>query len=142
MIYLVDERILKRKIIQINESLQMITKYINISYKEFENDKVIQNVVEFNLFIIINQMAEIANHIIVDNDYGIIETLSDGFRVLKQKGYISESNMNNYIKMVGFRNIIAHQYVDLKKEIVFDVIKNKLKDIVEFVNMIDKEFID
>ncbi|WP_094549501.1 type VII toxin-antitoxin system HepT family RNase toxin [Petroclostridium xylanilyticum] len=137
---MVDQRILQRKIVQINESIQMIAGYAHLGYEQFITDKVVQNVVEYNLFIIINQMAEIANHIVVDNGYGTIEMLSDGFRILKQKGYISDSEAATYIKMVGFRNIIAHQYTSLDKKIVYDVMKNKLDDIKKFLVMLHDNF--
>lgn len=138
---MVDERVLKKKINQINKSLEMITKYLNITYEEFLNNKIAQDVIEYNLFIIINQITEIANHIAVDNGYGSIETMSDGFRLLNKKGYISDKDMQTYTKMVGFRNVIAHQYTDLNKEIVFDVMKNRLNDIVNFIKMVDENFI-
>ena len=141
MQYLVDERILKKKIIQINSSLQMITKYLDLSYDEYLSDNIAQNIVEYNLFIIINQIIDIANHIVVDNEYGTIETMSDGFILLNKNGFISKKDMDIYIKMVGFRNVIAHQYIDLNKAIAYDVMKNRLKDIVEFLKTVDKNFI-
>jgi len=81
-----------------------------------------------------------ANHIAVDNNYGQIDTLSDGFKLLNKREYISNKELETYIKMVGFRNIIAHQYMDLNKEIVYDIMKNRLNDIMRFIKMIDKEF--
>jgi len=34
--------------------------------------------------------------------------------------------------MAGFRNILVHDYIDLDREIVYDIIKNNLKDIENF----------
>lgn len=138
---MVDQRILKKKIIQVNESMQMITGYLNFSYEEFINDKVAQNVIEYNLFIIINQIIDMANLIVVDNGYGSIEILSDGFTLLNKKGYISNKDLDTYVKMVGFRNIIAHQYIDLNKDIVYEVLKHKLNDLIKFIKMVDENFI-
>jgi uncharacterized protein YutE (UPF0331/DUF86 family) len=138
---MVDQRILKKKIIRINESMQIITGYLNLSYEEFMNDRIAQNVIEYNLFIIINQMIDMANHIVVDNGYGSIETLSDGFKLLNKKGYISNKDLDTYIKMVGFRNVIAHQYIDLNKDIVYEVLHHKLNDLIKFIKVMDEKFI-
>ncbi len=138
---MVDQQLLKRKINQIEKSLKMIEKYKDISYDNFINNEIVQSVVEYQLFTIINQMADIANHIVIDNGYGSVETMSDGFRILQKKEFIIEKHMDCYIKMVGFRNIIAHQYIDISKVIVYDILKNKLNDIKRFLLTIDENFI-
>jgi uncharacterized protein YutE (UPF0331/DUF86 family) len=138
---MVDQTILKKRMIQINESLKMIELYLNKNFEEFIHDKIIQNVVEYNLFIIINQMVEIASHIVIDNGYGTVETMSDGFRVQNQRGLIPAEDMETYIRMVGFRNIISHQYISLSKEIVFDVAKNRLVDVKKFLIMLNENFV-
>ena len=138
---MVDEKILKKKLLQIGESEEMIFQYNEMSRENFLSDKVAQNVVEFNLFIIINLMADIANHICVDNGYGSIENMSDGFRHLNRQGYIDDDYVSRFIKMVGFRNIIAHQYISLNKDRVFDAIKEGLSDIKAFVEIVDRNFL-
>ena len=138
---MVDQGILKKKIIQVNGSFTMITRYKALTLEEFLDDAIAQNIVEYNLFIIINQLIDMANHIAVDNGYGQIDVLSDGFKLLNKEKYISDKELETYIKMVGFRNIIAHQYIDLSKEIVYNIMKNGLDDIVKFIKIINKEFI-
>lgn len=138
---MVDEKILKKKLLQIKESLEMIFQYNEMSQESFLIDKIAQNVVEFNLFIIINQMTDIVNHICVDNGYGSIENMSDGFRILNSRGYIDDEHTLRFIKMVGFRNIIAHQYTSLKKDMVFNATREGISDIKAFIEIIDKNFL-
>ena len=38
--------------------------------------------------------------------------------------------------MVGFRNILAHDYAEINYDIVYDVLQNKLSDIEEFIQQI------
>ena len=40
------------------------------------------------------------------------------------------------VKMVGFRNIIAHDYEKIDYDIVLDVLKNKMKDAEAFIKEI------
>jgi len=40
--------------------------------------------------------------------------------------------------MVGFRNIIVHDYEKIDYDILYDILKNKLKDIEEFLLEIKK----
>lgn len=43
--------------------------------------------------------------------------------------------------MVGFRNIIAHQYTSLNKDMVFNAIKEGLSDIKTFVEIVNRNFL-
>jgi uncharacterized protein YutE (UPF0331/DUF86 family) len=42
------------------------------------------------------------------------------------------------VKLVGFRNVLAHEYEELNYEILYDVLKNKLRDIEEFIEASEK----
>jgi len=50
----------------------------------------------------------------------------------RQDGALAEK----MIKMVGFRNILAHDYAEINYDIVYDVLQNKLPDIEEFIQQI------
>lgn len=43
--------------------------------------------------------------------------------------------------MVGFRNVLVHQYQELNIELMKDVIENNLNDMIDFTNFIVKEFL-
>ena len=34
--------------------------------------------------------------------------------------------------MAGFRNILVHDYINLDREVVYDILNNNLKDIEDF----------
>lgn len=40
--------------------------------------------------------------------------------------------------MVGFRNVIAHDYTKLDYDVVYDVLHKRLVDIDEFLNVVEK----
>jgi uncharacterized protein YutE (UPF0331/DUF86 family) len=43
--------------------------------------------------------------------------------------------------MVGLRNILSHEYVNIDKNIIYDIMKNNLTDIKNFVIFIHENFI-
>jgi uncharacterized protein YutE (UPF0331/DUF86 family) len=45
-------------------------------------------------------------------------------------------------KMVGFRNVLVHQYQELNLDLLVDVIENHLDDLVYFTNLIMRAFSD
>lgn len=40
--------------------------------------------------------------------------------------------------MVGFRNILVHDYAKVDEEIIIEVLNEKLDDFIEYVNYINK----
>jgi uncharacterized protein YutE (UPF0331/DUF86 family) len=43
--------------------------------------------------------------------------------------------------MVGFRNILVHEYQEMELAIMEDVIQNHLDELVDYTNLILKEFL-
>ena len=41
--------------------------------------------------------------------------------------------------MVGFRNILAHDYTEINYDIVYDVLQNKFFDIEKFIQQIKEQ---
>ncbi len=46
---------------------------------------------------------------------------------------INKDLTEKMVKMTGLRNIIAHDYEKINYEIIADVLKNRLKDIEQFL---------
>jgi len=136
---MVKHDVLERKLYQIEKSLRKIRVYETQTYDDFISHPVARDVVEYNLFIIINCMVDVVNHIVVDDGLGEIDMLSDGFRILIDCGYWTKQQAAVYIKMVAFRNMIAHQYTDVDADVVYNILQEKLGDISNFKQqVIDK----
>ncbi|MCP4600357.1 MAG: DUF86 domain-containing protein [Proteobacteria bacterium] len=45
------------------------------------------------------------------------------------KEYIDDTLREKWIKMIGFRNTLVHDYVEIDREIVFDILQNGIEDI-------------
>jgi uncharacterized protein YutE (UPF0331/DUF86 family) len=112
-----------------------------MSLEEFLHDDIAQDVVEYNLFIIINMMIDIAAHIVVDDNLGNPETLGEAFSILNKKNYLDDNEAETYRKMTGLRNILAHEYLKIDKKIIYNVLQTNLVDIKKFVIFIHEKFI-
>ena len=132
--------VIKKRMNQLATSLKKVERYKSISLEEFLKNDIIQDVVEYNLFIAINMMIDLATNIVVYNNIGNPETLGEAFAILYKEGYISKADSEKYRKMVGLRNILSHEYVNIDKNIIYDVIRNNLTDIKKFILFIHNNF--
>ncbi len=60
---------------------------------------------------------------------GIVNWYSDIPKILEQNGVIDAEIREKWIQMIGFRNVLVHQYIDVDRSIVYDVLENYLEDI-------------
>ncbi|MDW7668789.1 MAG: DUF86 domain-containing protein [Bacillota bacterium] len=137
---MVKSDVLKRRLEQLNISLRKLERYKNISFEEFIEDDVIQDVIEYNLFISINMMVDIAMHIVVDEQLGPTDKMGEAFEILYKEKYIKKEEMIKYKNMIAFRNILSHEYVKIDKKIVFNVMKNNLDDFRKFIVFVTESF--
>ena len=133
--------VIKQRLNQLSTSINKIERFKEVSLEEFLQDDIIQDVVEYNLFIAINMMIDIATHIVVDNNIGNPETLGEAFSILNKEKYINDDESKIYRNMVGLRNILSHEYLKIDKKIIYDVLKNNLVDIKKFIIFINDNFI-
>lgn len=138
---MVDVEVIKQRLNQLSTSINKIERFKEISLEEFLKDDIIQDVVEYNLFIAINMMIDIATHIVVDNNMGSPETLGEAFKILNKEKYLNDEETKVYRNMVGLRNILSHEYINIDKKIIYRILKNNLIDIKKFVIFVNDNFI-
>jgi len=85
-------------------------------------------------------LTDLGNHIIADLNLGEVSWYSDIPSILTKKGYLDSSLEKKWIRMIGFRNTLVHDYVDIDRTIVYDVLKNGLLDI-ESIKLIFAKFL-
>ena len=101
---------------------------------EFETNYTKQDAVTLNIQRAIQQTIDLGAYLVKKYKLGIPKTTKDIFIFLEQKKIISKELSQNLQKMVGFRNIAIHEYTELKIEVLEEIIKNHLFDVINFKN--------
>lgn len=138
---MVNQGVIKQRLNQLATSLNKIKRFEGLSLEEFLKDDIAQDVVEYNLFIAINMMIDIATHIVVDNNIGNPGTFGEAFIILNKEKYISDDETRIYRNMVGLRNILSHEYINIDKKIIYRILQNNLVDIEKFILLIHENFV-
>lgn len=60
---------------------------------------------------------------------GVVNWYSDIPSILAERGYISPELREKWVRMIGFRNTLVHDYLDIDRQIVYDVLQGGLDDI-------------
>ncbi len=135
---MVDKTLLLRKLAELEEYLEQIREYANISVEQYSKEWRTQRIVERTLQIMIESCADIAGHIISDRGYRVPTSYADTFRVLYEKDILTKDLFETMEKMSKFRNIIVHHYDRIAPEIVVNILKKDLDDFLTFKNVVIK----
>ena len=106
-----------------------------------KEDKVINRYVERTLHLAIESSLDIANHIIADERFREPKSNRDIFEVLFENKLISKEKATNLQKMAQFRNILVHDYLKVKPEIIFDILNNDLNDLYYLLETIKGNYL-
>jgi uncharacterized protein YutE (UPF0331/DUF86 family) len=66
-------------------------------------------------------------------------TMSENFLILEEEKIIDKKLCQQMVRMVGFSNIISHDYGEIDYDIVYDILHHRLEDIEEFIEIINKK---
>ena len=138
---MVDKEVIQERLKQLSICMGKITKFRQLSFEKFLDDDLAQDVIEYNLFQSINIMIDIASHIVVDNNLGKPTKLADAFGILYKEKYLDDKQLSVYKNMVGFRNVLSHEYINIDKAIVYKIMQENLKDLNEFILLVNDNFI-
>lgn len=115
----------------LDEYLDILRKLQKYSLDEFLADPERYGSAERFLQLAIETTTDIGNHIISDLGLGEVNWYSDIALLLEEKGYINAEMREKWVKMIGFRNILVHDYLEVDRKIVYDVLQNGLGDLDE-----------
>jgi uncharacterized protein YutE (UPF0331/DUF86 family) len=138
---MVNPSVITKRVEQIEKPLERIRSFASLSREAFLKDNVAQDVVEYNLFQIVNRLIDIFQHTVVDEEYGFPETAYEAAYILFKKGILSEEDVEIFKQMVGFRNVVGHDYINVDKEIVYNILTQGDKDVRTLITRIVSKFL-
>lgn len=133
-----DEKLLTQLRL-LKKYLDMLKKISNYSKEEYIADEILKGAAERYLQLSIETCINIGSRIIsleqFEKNINAPETYADVFEILKNIGIVNENNAKNFKSMAKFRNKLVHMYWELDDEMIYNIIKNNLGDLEEFIKI-------
>lgn len=130
--------VLENKISAIRKYLKILGRYTRYSREELEKDIDIRGAVERYLYLATQATIDLAEAVLAFRGFRKPSTMGEAFYILQEEGILSQKLTEKLVGMVGFRNVIAHDYEKVNYDIVYAVLHERLKDIEELVSMVEK----
>jgi len=126
---MVRSEVIRKRLQRLEEYLSVLNKLATYSEEDFLASPERYGSAERFLQLAIEATIDIGNHLIADLHLGQVEVSRDVPYLLADAGKISPAMRETWIRMIGFRNILVHDYLEIDRRIVYDVLQNNLPDL-------------
>jgi uncharacterized protein YutE (UPF0331/DUF86 family) len=133
---MVDKELLSRKISRLRSYTEALKSAEDIDWEKYKSDLRAKAFVERYLHLAIEEVIDIANHLISFFKWREPTGYRDLFQILKEHGIMSEKDLPTFQNMASFRNMLVHRYETSDEELVFGLFKKRLDDFELFIRMV------
>jgi uncharacterized protein YutE (UPF0331/DUF86 family) len=129
---MVDRDLMLRRLALLETYLEQLAPYRAIDLAAYERDWKTQRIIERTLHLAMETCMDLADHVVADRRLRIPETGAESFDILAEAQLLSPELGDALARMVGFRNILVHDYTRLDPAIVVRVLQKDLLDLLQF----------
>ena len=140
---MLDTYRIKTRIEEIRKRIDVLEQnFKNIPESRFLKDYRLNAEAEHHLQVAIQACIDIASHIVAV--FGLERAAEETYEVfesLAQENIIPKKFLPIMRAMTGYRNIVVHDYLSVKRRITYDNIQKRLPDLSKFAQYIE-EFLE
>ncbi len=122
--------VIRRRLQKLDEYLEILKGLQRYDLEEFVQDPERYGSAERFLQLAIETLTDMGNHVIAGLDLGLVDSYRDIPCILAEGGYIDDRMREKWIRMIGFRNVLVHDYLDIDREIVYRVLQQDLEAVL------------
>jgi uncharacterized protein YutE (UPF0331/DUF86 family) len=128
----------ENKISSLKKYLSILESYRNRSVEEIERDTTLRGAIERYLYLVCKTAIDLTEVIISVSKFRKPTTISESFVILEEEGVIGVDLKARMAGLVALLNVLAHEYEEINYDVLYDVLRNRLQDITEFVETAEK----
>jgi len=136
---LTDPVLVAKRLTKLREYVHLLRVSRERPQEEFLSDPFIHGCAERYLQLAIQVILDIANHIVADERLGLVEEYRDALRLLGENGFLSMKLARELLPMAGLRNLLVHDYLEVDRKRLYDLLQHCLGDFEEFATQVARK---
>lgn len=118
--------------------LHDLLDFQDTTYQIYQEDRLKRRNIERIIENLFNSASDIAKVILAGENVEIPETYREAFLTLGRLAYITQANASQMAEFSRLRNVLAHQYLDIRWEVIKDFLKTGIPVITCYLDSIEK----
>ena len=134
---MVDRYVVQSRLGKIREYVALLRKIRSLADEaHFVKDPLIYGNAERYLQLAIQAVLDISNHIVADMKLNLPSEPRELFSLLAKHKVFSTRLAEKLVSMSGFRNVLVHEYLEIDRHRVFNIMNNNLGDFEKFIKAV------
>lgn len=126
---MVKPEVIRKRLQKLDEYLTILRGLQRYDLETFLQDPERYGSAERFLQLAIETLMDVGNHVIAELQLGTVDHYRDIPALLAERDYLDETLKKKWIRMIGFRNILVHDYLDVDRQIVYQVLHEDLENL-------------
>ena len=135
---MVDKDLVSRKLSKLESYIDELRRARDIDWAKYQADLRSKAFVERYIHLAIEEVIDMANHIVSFNRWREPTSFRDLFSALSEHEIIPASHLATFQNMASFRNLLVHRYENVDDEMVFGIFKKRLGDFDLYIELISR----
>jgi len=135
---LVDTLVVTKRLNKLREYLGFLKTLWQEPKERFASDPFLYGSAERYLQLAIQALLDIANHILSDQKLKEPQEYRDVIKILGDNGLLPGELVQRLLPLVGLRNMLVHDYMDIDRERLYEALQKELGDFEEFAKEVGK----
>lgn len=133
MVKVAEDKIISKfqKLDEYLSNLSQLKKEIK-NEQDFLNDFHLYGLAERYLQLSCQIVLDVVDLLIIGEGFKKPEDRYESISLLYNRGIVSENTASKLQGISGFRNILVHEYGEIDRKKVYEVLQNQVKDLEEF----------
>lgn len=128
--------VIENKISYLSKQLKLVKSFQGHSLEEFTQNQKLLAGLKWELYVTAQAAIDLAEAVVAYRKFRKPTTMREAFDILAAENVLTSEFVGRFAGIVGFRNALAHDYEDIKIEVLYDVLMNKLSEVEEFIDHI------
>ncbi len=129
-----DQRLVEKRLAWIESCVERLRRLARPEL--IASDPLQLAFVEHTLQTAIQGAIDVAALIVTERKLGEPDATRSLFQLLAQDGWLAPADVATWRRIIGFRNIVVHRYLDVDPAIVRSVLESNVEDLSRFVRSI------
>ena len=129
-------QVIENQISYIIKHQEIAEGYKKYSLNDLETNLMIKGATERELYIVAQAVIDLAEAVVAYKNFRKPTTMREALDILGEEKIVPNEFLADFHKIVGFRNALAHDYHDLRIDVVYDVLQNNLPQVRNFISYV------
>lgn len=121
--------VFERRTRRFEEILGILEGLAETPWARFTADPEKYGSTERFLQLAVEILDDLGAHVVARAQLGPVASYGDVPERLREAGHLTETQAHTWRRIIGFRNVLVHDYLEVDLTIVYDVLRNRLDDL-------------